>query len=830
MHDLKLAFRTLAKAPLVSAIAVASLALGVGANAAIFSIFERLILRPLPVEAPEHLVNLEDSGPKSGSMSSSSAGGSEAIFSYPMFRDLERAQTSFTGIAGHRSFGANLAYTGNTLSGEGMLVSGSYFSVLGIEPALGRLLGSADDTAPGAHPLAVLSHAYWTSRFGADPGVVGETLTVNGQPLTIAGVAPRGFEGTTLGDSPQVFVPISLRAQMVPGWNGFEERRNYWVYLFARLRPGIAIEQAQTALNVGYRGIIQEVELPLQQGASESYLERFAAKEIALEPGRRGQNDISEESKVPLLLLFGVTGLVLVIACANIANLLLTQAADRAGEIAIRMSIGARRFQLVRQLLAESFLLAALGGILGLLVAHATLRLIVSLLPSAEETKMTFELGPTTWVFLTALAVLTGLVGLFPALHATRTDLVTALKGPGARTSRSHTARRFRNAMATVQIALSMALLISAGLFTRSLLNVSRVDLGIETERLATFALSPDLNGYTPSAAHGLFERVETEVGSLPGVTSVAASMVPLLSGSNWGSNVSVEGFVAAPDADTNSMFNEIGAGYFRTLGRPLLSGREFEHGDTLGSPKVAIVNETFARKFDLGRDAVGKRMRVGSAAELDIEIVGLAQNAHYSDVKREVPAIFYLPYRQDDALGASSFYIRTEGDPGAVLPSVRAVLARLDPNLPVERLQTMTLQVRNNVFLDRMLTTISAAFALLATLLAAVGLYGVLAYAVAQRSREIGLRMALGADADRVRGLVLRHLGLMVVPGAILGVLAALGLGRLARSLLFELDAHDPQAFGAAVLLLLSVTFFAGFVPARRAARIDPMRALRNE
>lgn len=832
--DLRHALRTLFRPPLVTAVAILSLALGIGANAAIFSIFERLILRPLPVEAPQELVNLVAPGPKSGSISANNAGSSEAVFSYPMFRDLGEAAANgnlgLVGLAAHRSFGANLAYSGNTSSGSGMLVSGSYFDLLGLEPAAGRLLTPSDDGAPGANPVVVLSHAYWKREFDQRSDVVGTALVVNGNPMTIVGVAPPRFDSTTLGEQSDIFVPISMRGKTFPGWDGFDNRRDYWAYLFGRLAPGTSIEDAMTAINVPFSALIQEVEAPLHENMSDDRRARFLAQQLVLEPGAHGQSDVQGEARTPLLLLLAVTGLVLLIACANVANLLLTKATHRAREIAIRMSIGAQRRQVVVQLLTESLLLAVLGGALGLLFAHWTLRLIISLLPVDGTAELGFEIGPATWVFLALLSLVTSLVGLFPALSCTRHDLVASLSGASFQGSSSRSTSRFRAAMATLQIALSMTLLISAGLFTRSLLNVSRVDLGIETQALAMFGVSPELSNYSPEESRALFERIEDELAALPGVASVTASMVPLVAGSNWGTNVSVQGFEDGPDVDSNAKFNEIGPGFFRTLGVPLLLGREFERRDTLDAPEVAIVNQAFTRKFGLGDQVVGKRMAVGSGDELDIEIVGLVPDTSYSDVKSAPPPVFFLPYRQDEELGSIFFYVRGEGDPAQLLPSVRGVVSRLDPNLPLEGLGTLDAQIREGLFLDRMLTTLSAAFAVLATLLAAIGLYGVLAYSVAQRTREIGLRMALGADRTRVRGMIQRQVSWLTIPGALIGIAVAIGVGRLARSLLYELEGHDPVVFAAAALLLLATAFLAGMVPARRAARIDPMTALRDD
>jgi predicted permease len=831
MLNLKHALRTLFRTPFVTVVAIVSLALGIGANTAIFSLFHEMLLRPLPVVEPERLVNLGAPGPKPGSQSCNNAGDCDEVFSYQMFRDLERVQTPFTGLAGHRLFSANLAYQGQTLNAEGMLVSGSYFPVLGLQPALGRLLGPGDDRAIGESRVVVLSHAYWQTRFGRNPDVLNQSLVVNGQHLTIVGVAPRGFEGTTLGGRPAVFVPITLNGFMSPGFEGFENRRSYWIYLFARLKPGLSVEQARRALEAPYRGIITDVEAPLQTGMSPATLARFKARTVSVEPGAQGQSTVGREAGGPLTLLLAVTGLVLVIACANIANLLLARAAARASEMAVRLSLGASRTQLVRQLLTESCLLAVLGGLAGLLVARWTLDLIGSTLPGEAADTLNLAIETPVLLFAGGITLGTGLLfGLFPALHSTRPDLVAVLKGQTGQPSGGRSAARFRTSLATAQIALSMTLLVAAGLFTRSLMQISRVDLGLEIDNLITFGISPELNGYTPERSRILFERLEDDLRAMPGVVSATASLVPALSGSNWGSDVQVEGFESGPDIDNNARFNEVGAGYFRTMGIPLIAGREFTRADTLKAPKVAIVNEQFAKKFNLGRDAVGKLIGSGPDDKLDTEIVGLVEDAKYSEVKDAVPPLFFRPYAQDDGIGSASFYVRTSLDPEEFLASVPKAVARLDPNLPVENLRTMPQQVRDNVFLDRFISVLSAAFACLATLLAAVGLYGVLAYTVAQRTREIGLRMALGAEPARVRGMVLRQVAIMTAVGGALGLGAAFWLGRLSQSLLYQLEGHDPVVMAVSAVLLTFVALGAGFIPANRASRVEPMRALRYE
>jgi predicted permease len=840
MRHLTFALRTLFKTPFVTIVAIVSLALGIGANTAIFSLFNQLLLRPLPVDRPHELVNLKAPGPKPGSTSCNQAGDCDEVFSYPMFRDLEKAQTVFTGLAAHVIFGANLAARGQTLSGQGMLVSGSYFEVLGVRPAIGRLFTPDDDRTIGEPHAVVLSHAYWQARFASDPNVVGQPLTVNGRPLTIIGVAAHGFEGTTLGVHPRIYVPITMRALMQPNAGGLDNRRGYWAYLFARLKPGVTIEQARSAINVPYKSILDQVEAPLQKGMSDQTMARFKARSVEVWPGAWGQSSMSREAKAPLLLLFGVTSFVLLIACANIANLLLARSAARTSEMAVRLSLGATRRRLVGQLLTESCLLAAFGGMAGIFVARWTLVLILSLLPADGGDFLQTDLSPFVLLCTAALALGTGILfGLYPALHSTRGDLIGSLKNQAGQPSGSRSAARFRTTLATVQIALSMALLVSAGLFTRSLMNVSRINLGLNAENVVTFGVSPQLNGYAPERSRQLFERLEEELGALPGAAGVTAARVPLLAGSNWGSSVRVEGFDAGPDTDTSSRYNQVGPGYFSTMGVTLLAGREFAAADVLGAPKVAVVNEAFAKKFNLGRDAVGKRMAdgasagaagVGPGSPLDVEIVGLVRNAKYSEVKAEIPPLFFRPYRQDDRIGTITFYVRTALDAEEFLANIPKLVARIDPDLPVDDLRTLPQQVRENVFLDRIISVLSTAFASLATLLAAIGLYGVLAYTVAQRTREIGLRMALGAAPERVRGMVLGQVAMMTLVGGTIGLAFAVAIGRLASSMLYELQGYDPGVLAVAAVALTIVAIGAGFIPALRASQVEPMRALRYE
>ncbi len=831
MTTIKLAFRTLRKTPFVTAIAVLSLALGIGANAAMFSIFDELLIQELPVQEPDRLVNLSAPGPKHGSQSCNNAGDCDEVFSYQMFRDLQEAELGFSGIAAHRLFGANLAHTLQTISGRGLEVSGSYFSVLGLQPALGRLLTPADDENIGEHFVTVLGYDYWENHLGADPGVLNTVLTINGQPMTIVGVAPEGFTGTTKGSDADVFVPLTMKALMEPGWEGFENRRSYWAYLFARLAPGVTPEAAASQAQAVYGGIINEVEAPLQEGMSDQTMARFRAKEIGVVPGPRGQSYMNREARTPLTLLLGITGIVLLITCANIANLLLARGAHRSQEMAIRGSLGAGRGHLLIQLLTESFLLALLGGAASLVVAAWTLDLMGSFMPPEAAGTISLGLRPSVILFTAFLAIGTGVVfGLYPALHSTRPDLVTALKNATGQPSGSRSAARFRTSLVTAQIALSMALLVSAGLFTKSLMKVSRIDLGMRTKNIVAFGVSPELNAYSEEDSRALFLRTVDELEALPGVTQVTSAMIPVLSGSNWGTSVRVEGFECGPDIDCNGRFNLVGPGFFSTLDMPLVAGREFNDADVREAQQVAVINEAFARKFNLDpRNSVGRYMSRGGD-ELDIEIVGVVQDTKYSEVKQETQPLFFTPYRQLESTGLMTFYVRTASDPTPILRAIPEVMKGLDPNLPVEELKTLEQQAAESVFLDRMISTLTAAFAFLATLLAAIGLYGVLAYTVAQRTREIGLRMALGAAGDKVRGMVLRQVGVMVLIGGLVGLGGAYGLGKAAESLLYEMQGGDPVVMGLSVLLLAGVALGAGYLPAHRASRVDPMQALRYE
>lgn len=833
LREMRYVLRRLFSNPGFTLIVVLTLALGIGANTAMFSLFHQVLLRPLPVPNPERLALLSATGPMSGSVSCSGMGECDQAFSYPMLRDLEREQTVFTGIAAHRGFEASISAEGSqAFTGEGVAVNSAYFSVLQLTPALGRLIGPQDEPRVGEGNVVVLAYEYWQNNFGGDRGVLGRALTVNGQPMTVIGVAPEDFSGASLGSRPQVYVPLTMRWLMQPQFpESAENRLSYWAYLFARLKPGVTVQQAESSINGPYRAIIQNVEAPLQTSTSDQYLKNFKEKTLVLEPGARGQSRALDDAGLPLTLLLAVTLLVLAIACVNIANLLLARGAMRAREMALRSAIGASRVQLLAQLLAEAGLLALAGCIAALPIAMGTLNFITSIMPAEAVAGLDVGLSGAAVLFAVGAAAVTAfLFGLFPALAATRVSPGSVLKEQSGQQSGSRGMANFRRVLATVQITFSMVLLVLAGLFAQSLANVARIDLGISADAVATFSVAPELNGYAKERTNELFLRIEDELAALPGVTSVASSMVPLLGGSSWGGNVSVQGFEAGPDTDDQSRYNEVSPGYFRTLGIPLLAGRDFSDADSPGRPQVAIVNEAFAEKFGLGKDAVGKHMAIGSGGPLEIEIIGLVADAKYSEVKDDVPPQFFLPRYQDEELGFMNFYVRGTLAPKDMLASMSQAVETLAPDLPVNGLATLPDVINENTFLDRMISLLSGGFALLATLLAAIGLYGLLSYSVAQRTRELGVRQALGATPGQLRAMVLSQVGWMGLIGGVIGLLFAVLLGRAAESILFGVSGYDPVVLVVATVLLGAVVIAAGYLPARRATRVNPIEALRYE
>jgi predicted permease len=830
-QDLRHAIRALVQRPLVTVVAASSLALGIGVNTAIFSMFNSLLLRRLPVPAPTELVNVLSPGPKPGSQSASRSGREEALFSYPLFRDLERVQRDSLQLAAHRDFEANLAYRGRTAQAVGMLVSGGYFPVLRLAPAQGRLIEPGDD-AIGATPVVVLSYDYWTTRFGGDASVVGAAVVLNGAAMRVAGVAPASFSGTTTGQRPDVFMPLAqaARAFTAPGWNGREDRSDHWLYLFARRAPGLTSEQAEQRINVPFGALIKDVEFPaLRRNMSDRDRAAFQQRRIVLEDGARGQDAERRALQTLLMLLFAVTGVVLAIACANVANLLLARGAARTAEISTRLALGAPTHAVIRLLLVESALLGVLGAVGAIAAARVTIDWLTAVLPAGDASKLTFALDGTVLLYALGLGLTVSLLtGLVPALQLVSSAAGAALRD-ATRHSSSRSSRRFRASLATGQIASATALLALAGLFAVSLVNIGRADLGIRRDGLVTFKLSPELNGYSPERSSALFDRLEAELRALPDVRSVSAATIPILADEGWHNHMQVEGMPADPDRESSAAVTRTGTDYFRTLGVPFLAGRDFTAADATGAPRVAIVNESFARKFNLA-EPVGRRMATGRGNKpLDIQIVGLVADLKYSSVREPAPPQFFLPFRQEPP-GTLTFYVRTAGDPRALFGAITAAVSRLDDTLPVARLQTIDDQIAENTSFERLLSVLSRAFAGLAIALAAIGLYGVVAYSVAQRTREVGVRIALGASPGDVHRLVLGSVGRMAAVGCVLGCAAAFGLARLAQFMFFGIDGMDPRVAGGSLVAMAVVALGAGALPSWRAARTNPVTALRTE
>jgi putative ABC transport system permease protein len=827
MGRIRFALRSLAKAPLLSLVVVLSLGLGIGANTAIFSLLHQVVLSSLPVERPEELALITAPEEfKNGRSSSNDAGGQDYIFSYKVFRALEKVRTGVSNVIAFRNLGANIAFGRQTTPGTVTVVSGGYFPTLGVKPAMGRTIMPEDDTESGGNPVAMVSYGYWTDKLGGERSALNQPIRINGNTFTLIGVTPRGFTGTVLGSEPDAYVPLVFNPKLTPNHDGTKRWDDYWLYLMARVPAGASRKQAESALNSTYAGLLEEQVKTEKRSAKNR--ERFLQSRLSLKDGRQGNSSFRREGSTAVVILMVATALVLLIAMANAANLLLARSAQRRRELAIRAAMGASRGELVGLMLTEAFLLAAAGGIAGLALGRVTLTLLVTKVMGDSDPIhfLSTELDWTVLGFGLALSVVTGLLfGLYPAWEAARSSMAVTLKDESGQSSGTKAAARVRKVLVGAQVMVSLILLIPTGLFLKSLVNLMHVDLGMKTENLIGFAVSPSLNGYGNEQTRALVDRLETELAAIPGVRGVTGSMVPLIAGSNWGNNVTLEG---RPSRDQDhSMFNEIGSGFFGKMGIPLISGREFTDSDNLAGPKVAIVNEEFVKKILDGRNAIGVKFGSGRP---EFEIVGVVKNSHYSGVKQEPPVLYYVPWRQDKELNSLNFYVRSALPASQTIPQIRRVLASIDRDLPAERLRTLDEQIKSNVRGDRMILQLAGSFAVLATVLAMLGLYGVMAHSVTRRTREIGIRMALGAAPGRIKGMVMREMAWILGAGIALGVPAAMALARLTESQLFGVKSRDIVVIVAAVAALSVTAALAGFLPARRAAKVNPMTALRWE
>ena len=830
LQDARYALRMLAKSPGFTLVAILTLALGIGANAAIFSVTDQILLRLLPVQKPEELVVLRSPGPNPGR--NWSDGDIGVAFSYPMYKDLRDHNPVFSGLLARFAIQASVSGQGQTELANGELVSGNYFEVLGVRPALGRVLTSQDETAAGANPETVLSYGYWERHFGRDPGILNKQLVVNGVSMTVVGVVAPGFFGVQVGQTPDIFIPVTMKAQMTPNWDGLADRKDHWLAMLGRLKPGMSIPKAEAGIAPEYSAVLQSEASDLK--SSPERKKQFLDKKILLDMGSHGRPILQHDAGKPIWILMSMVGLVLLIACANLASLLVARGEARQREIAVRMAMGAGRWRLIRQLLTESLLISLAGGAAGLLVGSWTLGALVGSIPEslgAQGLQAKFDYR--VLLFALGISILTGLLfGLIPALRSTSADLQSTLREQGANVFGGKSNVRLRKALLVSQVALTVVLLAAAGFFAQSLINLKEQNLGVKTDHVIQFAVAPELNRYTPEQTVALADRLRENIAALPGVRSVSASEMSLLSNSDSYANITAEDYTVSEDTNTDVQQNWIGPNFFATLGIPLLSGREFDNRDTSTAPKVAIVSEKMAQTYFRGQNPIGRHFAFGSGNDVhpDIEIVGVAKDSKNTDLRQEIRPLVYIPYTQDKHFGNVTFYVRTNLGPTALGSTLRKTVQSADANLPVFDMKTLDQQVDEIAFSERLLTFFSLCLGLLAALLAAIGLYGVMAYMVAQRTREIGIRMALGASQKNVAWLVLREIVRISIAGLGIGLLAAFGIGKLIESQLFGVKASNPLVFLTSAVLLSAVALLAGWLPARKAASVDPMVALRYE
>lgn len=820
LQDLRFGLRMLRNNPGFTFIAALSLALGIGANTAIFSLLDALLLRPLPVKQPEQLVVV--------ATSAAGLNGPIFFFPYPIFRELRERSSVFAGMFTYVAMPMSMSEGGQAERVVGELVSGDFFTALGVGPHLGRVLSDADDQTPGASPVAVISYQFWKRRFAADPQVVGKTINLNGYPFTVIGVAAQGFNGVTVGTVPDVRVPIMMANKIVPGTTLIENRGAARLNVMARLKHGVSLVQAQAATDIAFQ-IIRAPDVRRVKGDSPD-AQIFKSLHIHLDSAKTGASNLSRQFEQPLLVLLCLVGVVLLIACLNVANLLLARATLRQKEIAVRLAVGAGRSRLVRQLLTEGLLLSASGGALGWLFARWGTGVLLGFLPQGR-TPTVLEIKPDLRMlsFTLGVTLLTGLLfGLAPALQATRPNLIPALKNETLTVGSDSHRWDLRRLLVILQVALSLVLLVGAGLFARSLRNLRAVDDGYNTDQVITLALDPAQSGYKPDRARTFYHQLSERVAALPGVKTVSYTRNVPLSGGYSRIGIEVTGYQPRPDEEMAVLFNQISSQFFATFGTPLLKGREFNAQDTPESPKVVIVNDRLARYFFGTENPLGRRITLEN--DKDLEIVGVVADAKYRNLKEAAPQTAYIPFSQDNALIQRTLCVRAAGNAGALVAAIRGEVRSLDPNLPSFNVKTFAEQIDESVSRERLVALLSGFFGLFALLLACLGLYGVMAYAVARRTREIGIRMALGAQAGNVLWLVLRETLLLALIGIALGLPVALISTRLAKEMLFGLSPNDPLTIALATLLMIAIAALAGFLPARRAAQLDPLIALRHD
>jgi predicted permease len=827
--DVRFAFRGFRKSPVFTIVAILSLALGIGANTAIFTLVDQLILRLLPVRDPAQIVLLAGRGRHYGGNNGRNA------LAYPMYQDLRDRNQVFNGMMCRYSLPFTLGIGADTSVAAGELVSGNYFPLLGVRAARGRLFTANDDLHPGAHPYAVLSYSFWLTRFSGDPGVAGQTIRVNNYPLTIVGVAQPGFDGVEPGLPAQIFVPMAMALSVRPGFNDMFNRRQRWVNVYGRLKPGMTIEKAKAGLQPLFHQLIDgEVRQPAFRRATAYDKEQFLRMWLDVLPGGQGNTTLRRRYEKPLWVLMAVVGLVLLIACANLASLLTARAESRQKEISIRLAMGAGRVRIVQQLLSESVLLAAAGGVAGIALAVAMVKGLLVFLPTAiggYALRSTPDWRMLAFTFLLALA--TGvLFGLAPALQSTRPDIASTLKDQAGSVMGGRAQVSFRKTLVAAQVTLSLLLLIGAGLFLRSLANLRLLNPGFRTSNLVQFTIAPGSLGYDAARSRVFYQKLEERLQRIPGVTAAGLANMAVLTGSEWDSSVTVEGYPAKPGEDMDPHFNAVSPGYFAALGIHVLAGRGFAAKDDFTAPRVAVVNSSFAKRYFGDGVAVGRRIGLGSdpGTPTDIEIVGVVNDTRYEGLRDEMPRLVYLCTAQRRGINSQNVYVRTGRDSSQFFTAIRGAVRELEANLPLVNMKTLDRQLDESLVTERMIATLSGVFGSLATVLAIVGLYGVMAYLVARRAREIGIRMALGALAGNVVWLVMREVLLVVGAGIAAGLPLAWYLSKLVRTQLYGIDPMDAASIASSTALLAAVALLAGYIPARRAAGYDPSRVLRYE
>jgi predicted permease len=785
------------------------------------------MLKMLPVKDPGELVVIGDPT----DVHSRHLGDPQVIsFSYPLYRDVNQNSSVFSGILASSEV-HRLHVTGDAGeidgSSTGVLVSGNYFSVLGVNALYGRMITPDDDSGPGAHPVMVLSYGFWKNKLGENPNSVGQTLRVNNYPFTVIGVAPPGFYGDTVGDAQDFWIPVTMQEQVITGRKWLEVYNVSWLHLIARLKPGTSASQAAANVNLV---VDQLVSGPLKAKLTKDDLDNLKRDKVPVSAGGGGFSDLRGDFKEPLMLLMVIVALVLIIACVNVANLLLARASSRQKEFAVRVAIGAAPGRIVRQLLTESIFLAFAGGVLGLLIAQWGTRALLKLSGNKD-----LEASPDLRVFLftAAVCLVTGILfGLIPALRSRRVAVAPTLKSGSQNGNSAHAGWNWGKLLVTGQVALSLLVLFVAGLLVRSLQNIRNIDLGYNREHLLLVSTDPMAAGYNKSRTTNYANELAAQLANLPGVRAVTSSKNGLFSGSESGNSIKVEGYDSKNDPDLQAAFDQVAPNYFSAVGIPLLLGREIGLQDTETSPRVAVINESMARFYFGQANPIGRKFTIDdTSSKGPVEIVGVARDARDHQLKGKVQRRFYIPVSQ--ALGSIAglnFEIRTAGNPVAVAEAVRKQIKSFDANVPINSVRALNELAERSISDQILIARISSFFAGLALLLAAIGLYGILSYSVAGRTREIGVRMALGAQRGSVLRMVLEEAGKLVVLGVVIGVPASLLASRLFLSMLFGLKTTDPGSMALVIAVLLAITLLASYIPARRATKVDPMVALRYE